>query len=348
MKHIVQFLRCALILLVPAISLYAAEPKPEQTLVEKYHDAKLPDRVVEPMLWRVTGNGLAKPSWLFGTIHISDKRVLELHPSSLYAFQQSDRFYTEVEVKPGKDDDFCYRTDRKTLSQQLPPELYVRLKNNIAQEIPDTQRAAYCLQAMEKYKTWLVAILMPIVKDLSEQKSVLDSDLHKRAISAGKKCGSLETPASQGRGMDLLSEKEQQRLLDMSLADMEIDRSPGENKIGIKTLMLHIYLSGNENEFSQVPMTMDKKVPGDDKLGKKLDRYILSDRNPPIAKNIIKNLKAEPGKAHFFAIGVLHYSGEHKIQDHLEKAGYKIERIYSHSNLKKTDKEKEENMENLP
>lgn len=38
------------------------------------------------LLWEITGNGMAKPSYLFGTMHVSSKLVFHL----------SDSFYQDI------------------------------------------------------------------------------------------------------------------------------------------------------------------------------------------------------------------------------------------------------------
>ncbi len=42
------------------------------------------------LLWEITGNGLKKPSYLFGTMHVSNKLVFHLSDSFFYAIKKSD------------------------------------------------------------------------------------------------------------------------------------------------------------------------------------------------------------------------------------------------------------------
>ncbi|HKO80940.1 MAG TPA: TraB/GumN family protein, partial [Chitinophagaceae bacterium] len=37
--------------------------------------------VANTLLWRISGNGLTRPSYLFGTIHLTDKRVFNFGDS---------------------------------------------------------------------------------------------------------------------------------------------------------------------------------------------------------------------------------------------------------------------------
>ena len=50
--------------------------QPLRAVEEKGHPAK-------PLLWKIEGNGLEKPSYLFGTIHVSTPAIATLHPAYL-------------------------------------------------------------------------------------------------------------------------------------------------------------------------------------------------------------------------------------------------------------------------
>src|SRR5258705_12401731 len=52
-----------------------------QQSFDKFTDKKYPS-----LLWEITGNGLQKPSYLFGTMHVSDKM----------AFHLCDSFYNAI------------------------------------------------------------------------------------------------------------------------------------------------------------------------------------------------------------------------------------------------------------
>src|SRR5689334_8937065 len=77
---------------------------------------KLPE-VIAPkkyksLLWEITGNGLTKPSYLFGTMHVSNKLVFNLSDSfyrairdvDVVALEQNPEVWQEEFSKPGSDD----------------------------------------------------------------------------------------------------------------------------------------------------------------------------------------------------------------------------------------------------
>src|ERR1043165_7079460 len=50
------------------------------------------------LLWEISGNGLTKPSYLYGTIHMICKDDASLGDSLVAAIQRSDRVYFEIDM----------------------------------------------------------------------------------------------------------------------------------------------------------------------------------------------------------------------------------------------------------
>ncbi|MBK7884062.1 MAG: TraB/GumN family protein [Chitinophagaceae bacterium] len=48
------------------------------------------------LLWEITGNGLTKPSYLFGTMHVSNKMVFHLSDSFYHAIRSVDAVALEL------------------------------------------------------------------------------------------------------------------------------------------------------------------------------------------------------------------------------------------------------------
>ncbi|MBK6935688.1 MAG: TraB/GumN family protein [Chitinophagaceae bacterium] len=50
------------------------------------------------LLWKVTGNGLSKPSYLFGTIHMLCKEDAFLSENMVKALKNADAVYLELDM----------------------------------------------------------------------------------------------------------------------------------------------------------------------------------------------------------------------------------------------------------
>ena len=78
LKHFAKTL-CFFLLLFSAVSAQKKEPV-------KYNS----------LLWQITGNGLSKPSYLFGTMHVSNKMAFHLSDSFYYALKSVDAVALEL------------------------------------------------------------------------------------------------------------------------------------------------------------------------------------------------------------------------------------------------------------
>ena len=50
------------------------------------------------LLWEISGNGLKKPSYLYGTMHMGDERILDFGPKVWPAFEKSKTLALELEL----------------------------------------------------------------------------------------------------------------------------------------------------------------------------------------------------------------------------------------------------------
>src|ERR1700712_5953075 len=62
------------------------------------------------LLWEITGNGLIKPSYLFGTMHVSNKMVFHLSDSFYNAIKNTDA--VALELNPDLWQDQMVRMDK--------------------------------------------------------------------------------------------------------------------------------------------------------------------------------------------------------------------------------------------
>ncbi|MEO6814959.1 MAG: TraB/GumN family protein, partial [Ginsengibacter sp.] len=65
-------------------------------LPQKVNSQNQPPKKYQSLLWEITGNGLKKPSYLFGTMHVSNKMVFHLADSFYYALQNVNTVAIEL------------------------------------------------------------------------------------------------------------------------------------------------------------------------------------------------------------------------------------------------------------
>jgi uncharacterized protein YbaP (TraB family) len=98
----------ALLLLVIEMPLLAQRPARNPKLPAPHPSAPIVTRT-EPkkypsLLWEISGNGLKKPSWLFGTMHVSDKLAFHLGDSFYTAIKSADIVALETNPESWQDD----------------------------------------------------------------------------------------------------------------------------------------------------------------------------------------------------------------------------------------------------
>ncbi|MES2430354.1 MAG: TraB/GumN family protein [Bacteroidota bacterium] len=74
------------------------------TLTADCQKTKKPEKKYQSLLWEITGNGIKKPSYLFGTMHISNKLAFHLADSFFTAIKNVDVVALEINPAEWQDD----------------------------------------------------------------------------------------------------------------------------------------------------------------------------------------------------------------------------------------------------
>jgi uncharacterized protein YbaP (TraB family) len=283
-----------------------------------------PAHPVKPLLWKIEGKGLSKPSYLFGTIHLGSGPLAKLHPAAEAAFEQSDVFYTEIPFDQKTQlgaTRLLLRNDQKTLVQSIGEKLKNRLDEELTAINPQLDSEPF-----QSLKTWAVAATLPMLKAQIGGEQAMDGTLWQRAEADEKKTDSIETVESQLGVFDAFNEEEQIIMLSETLKMMKEDRLAKKDSM---QELIDDYVTGDLQSLQKtLDKSLDEMRKGEHKeLGERFYKKLLTDRDASMAEVIVKKLTNSPGDCHFFAVGAAHFAGDSSIRAHLEKAGYKISRI---------------------
>jgi len=283
-----------------------------------------PAHPVKPLLWKIEGKGLSKPSYLFGTIHLGSGPLAKLHPAAEAAFEQSDVFYTEIPFDQKTQlgaTRLLLRNDQKTLVQSIGEKLKNRLDEELTAINPQLDSEPF-----QSLKTWAVAATLPMLKAQIGGEQAMDGTLWQRAEADEKKTDSIETVESQLGVFDAFNEEEQIIMLSETLKMMKEDRLAKKDSM---QELIDDYVTGDLQSLQKtLDKSLDEMRKGEHKeLGERFYKKLLTDRDASMAEVIVKKLTNSPGDCHFFAAGAAHFAGDSSIRAHLEKAGYKISRI---------------------
>ncbi|MCB1319457.1 MAG: TraB/GumN family protein [Leptospiraceae bacterium] len=297
------------------------------------------------LLWKIEHpTDDVAPAYLFGTIHVSDRRVLDLPREVDSAFRSARSYSMEV------------KADTATMLQMSARFFYApgsdkNLRNVCGTDTYELVRTAMRGRGLPdvmvlRLKPWAAMLLMSQqpVMDLEEANRLnLDSWLYNRALREGKSVHALETIDEHLSGFENLTDEEQVLLLRKSMRYGSDDRDAREALIQmylqreIGVLIQSDDESGEHSERFELNMAADdstvdydKGVPPEqlrreEQAEKKLHHTLVVERNA-IMVRAMQNRLAEGGA--FVAVGAAHLPGEAGMLHLLEQQGYRLTRVY--------------------
>jgi len=262
------------------------------------------------LLFELTPPEGGPPSYLFGTIHSEDPRVLDLPQPVASALRSASSVVLEV-VPDAASMQAAVAAMRlaegERLAQVVPPELYRRcLEVGAARGLPEG--------SLEALKPWAVMLLMSMPK--AETGEFLDRRLYALALEQGKPALGLETTAEQLALFEQFSIEEQQGLLRAAL-DAQADRERMLEEL------VDAYLRGALGELLALS---DAGSPGlDPALRRRFHDVLIDARN----RRMLHRLAALPSDGRYFiGVGALHLPGPEGLLAGLEEAGFDVRRLY--------------------
>ena len=146
------------------------------------------------LLWRISGNNLQKPSYLFGTMHMICANDIVVSDSLKSAIQNADKVYLEIEM----DDMFSMlfgamgnmtMRDDTTLSDLLTPDEYKKVKTYFEKNAG----GMFPFSMMEKMKPFFISSMMMEKSAACEDMIVMENLVMEEAKDAGVDIKGLET-----------------------------------------------------------------------------------------------------------------------------------------------------------
>ncbi|MEP7039598.1 MAG: TraB/GumN family protein [Acidobacteriota bacterium] len=262
------------------------------------------------LLYEISGNGLKKPSYLFGTFHIiCSNDMIQAEKLTDY-IDKTEQLFLEVDLddpaelqSAGK---MPFLADGKTLSDFYTKEQYAKVgelvQNSLGAPIENFKN-------FKPFFVQVIAVTSPKFLGCS-QASSYDLSFLQYAQTKQKPIEGLETVAIQTATIDSIPLKKQAD--DLYKAALEPEKSSAEFK-----KMLEIYKTQNSDklfEFMQTQMKDDTAF----------QTNLLDKRNTSWIPKIEKAVKEKPS---FIAVGAGHLGGKTGVLNLLRAKGYKVRAI---------------------
>lgn len=273
-----------------------------------------------PFLWRIEAAG-AKPSFVFGSIHIPHPATTNLPPAVAKALAEADAVYCELpfDEQTMREAALTAMAAERPLAEVLPTNLYARAEAEMRRILP-----ALGIRPLERAEVWTLAFQLMVLEDQMKYPAIPPLDLlfYQRARAAGKEVGGLETLQEQLEAMRSFTHGEQVDLLRATLDDIADARQRGTSPT---EELLAVYLAGDSAALDrEADRVLSTYSPA---LRQRFEQTLLGGRNRVMADRIVKKLNAAPGRSHVFVLGALHSIGQGSVVERLAAAGLKVERV---------------------
>lgn len=297
--------------------LAAADPQLHTRVIE---EAKAAENA-EAVLWKVERAGAA-PSYLFGTVHLTDGRVTTLSASVKSALAGAETVVLEVaDLSPSATSQAISEaaklvmfTDGRRLDQMLSESEYEKVKSAISRAGMPSEFAAL-------FRPWIVSMMMAVSEcerlKVQEGAKVLDAKIAEAARARDVPVYGLETIEDQLGAMAAVPDKDQLEILRASLAFA--DRSND-----IMETMLQLYLNRRMGAAWPLQIALAGKAGIGSDAFNSFQEELVTRRNIKMRDNALGYL--QKGNA-FIAVGALHLSGKSGVVQLLREAGYAVTAI---------------------
>jgi uncharacterized protein len=259
------------------------------------------------ILWKVTGKGLSKPTYILGTIHITcnSNKIMTPLIDSLVA--KTDVLATEINFTDASEIQKIMESENElsafNINEILNPKEYA---------LVDSVYNALLQDTLLKYNTKsLMAVLSKLIMSPAiigcTKGEVIDILVTIKAYGMAKKMVGLDGFDFQKKLLDSIPEADKKEWL------LEFCKNIEKSKLEYRTLE-NAYLKQQAEEVYKIGFKTNPEFI-------KYEKLFLTDRNIKWANYLQANMKLN---AYFVAVGAAHLSGNNGLVSLLKRAGYKL------------------------
>ena len=264
------------------------------------------------LLWKIEKSA-AGPSFIYGTMHVSHKDVVNLARPVEQAFANAERFAMEVLLNfeaVGVITSRSFFNDGRTLKSIMLPDDFKKLAQLMSSRFSMTE------DMFMHMRPWMVfTMLMMPPDEMGKDGSALDMMLYRRAAMRKIPLLGLETAAEQldvleGQGLD-----DQLWMLNKTVEDYA----------QISTQFAELLAAYIDRDLAGLVKLQQQSMDEASDIDDRFMQQLIDMRNVRMVERMQDYL--QKGKA-FIAIGALHLPGEKGVLHLLEQQGYSVTSVY--------------------
>jgi uncharacterized protein YbaP (TraB family) len=268
-----------------------------------------PEKKYPTLLWEISGKGMKKPSYLFGTMHVSSKMVFHLSDSFYFGIRSTDVVALELDPQLWQDQLFRYQDLQSNLRSftQGSPNEFLNEKSFQLDNYEDQLKSA-----LSEEPTLINGLLYRTVQPRAdfEEDTYLDLYIYQTGKKLGKQATGVENYFETER---LIMEATQDMMKDRKKRNLDLD---GESMYEIERKTQEAYRKGDLDMLDSLERILQ---PSNAFIEKFLYR-----RNEIQANSIDSILKKH---SLFVGVGAAHLPGSRGVIEILRRMGYKLRPI---------------------
>ena len=282
-------------------------------------------------IFRISGNGLEKPSFILGSLHVLSGDILDSIPAFLEAEKQCRQLYVETDLidpqqkqaRREQGQQLATMPDGKTISDILGEErmkmLQERMKETYHVDLADSTAKAYL-----HYQPYVFTVLLDMMIQMEARQkypamrngNMMDRACIARAKARGWEVGNLDrqqNPEELAKNKEALSQNidEQADSLMALLNNFDERKQKTLKVIILVQTMCDYWTAGDYEGFERFIQPENEAHPA-----------IYSDRNKKWMPIIIEAIKEMPT---LFVFGAGHLTGPQGVVNQLRQAGFVVE-----------------------
>ena len=265
-------------------------------------------KLEKSLLWKISGNGIEKPSYLYGTIHLTcDYNYTDKLKK---AFDETDRLVLEIDMSDPKLQTnmmkLIFMEDSKTIQGLMNDEDYKKLSGFFKEQV------GMDLKMFNTMKPFAITATLTSKMAICDNGTAYETEFMKIAKEQKEDVIGLETIEDQMNVFDQIPYEEQLKSL-VEMADKGMD----ESKKSFDEMTKYYNAEDLEGLLS---------VMSEQGMEADFQESLVDQRNRNWIPLIEKITKEAPA---FIGVGALHLPGEQGVINLLRKQGYTVEPVFN-------------------
>lgn len=261
------------------------------------------------LLWRISGNGLERPGYLYGTVHSKDERAYTYASAVKDAMQQVNTVAGELDLDASRKGGASLMGRMMMPDDQRLEDLYKK-KDWAKVDAYLKSELGFIAALVQRMKPFFVMATLTETAMGGKRDMVLDEYLMAHAKTNAHRTIGLETLDEQLSAMDVLTLKEQ--------AAMLLEHVEGNSAHEVLDRMLDAYAKQDIVAL----MSISESMGG---MPEKMERALIVDRNAVMAHRLDSVLRADGST--MLLVGAAHLPGETGMLQLLRAKGYSTEAV---------------------